>query len=437
MDNASMGYMALVVLFVIFFLVASFFSGQTWRVVHVLIVVGVFMASLAFFGLSAFALKSHQAWRELAQKLEAEFELAKEAHAKSVVALRDVRTDLTQAQRDRGRAWYGNGSLQDNGAQVIIRNPEPANLAPDMYLFAFEYKENERAPNPKRDGRYLGKFKVQAVDNNTVTLASTDTVRPTDPQQLVGRQGYWVLFEVMPIDGHEAMSDLARDELIALFPDANDTAYFANPAEHARLIDDYLRDGADATAEDMQNHPDRVWVEVQITQRDVERQVPDGKGGTELTRLPSGTKVILPKSEADALIADGVAREERKVFRRLLRRYEHAFMSDERQQLALQDAIAEKKKQQQVVDEAQKIVDGRIAARQKERDALAADLKQLNSEGDALQTYRTALDAQEAQIKQRIVATFQENTRLASAIASAQLEAARRIRAGGASFAQP
>jgi len=56
---------------VIFYFVCAYFSAKTWRIPQVLMMVFVFLASLAFCAMIAFTLKTHKTWMEKANELRA------------------------------------------------------------------------------------------------------------------------------------------------------------------------------------------------------------------------------------------------------------------------------------------------------------------------------------------------------------------------------
>ena len=111
----------------------------------------VFVASLGFFYLAMRTLKTHQYWRELAQRAEARIDTLKEENQ----GLRDgtgegenyepgterLRLDLHKMLIDRGRVWY-NCEPEPNPetGQVAVTTdlPDPHGIGDKTVLYVFE-----------------------------------------------------------------------------------------------------------------------------------------------------------------------------------------------------------------------------------------------------------------------------------------------------------
>ena len=112
-------------LLVLFSFFVAYLSARTWYVSHVLIVVGVFMASVAFFILAPATLQTQAEWRGLYSQLSASLkaEMAKtdellhgdpNAAEPSLESLPGLRGALERAVLDRGRVWR---NVQFQGAR--------------------------------------------------------------------------------------------------------------------------------------------------------------------------------------------------------------------------------------------------------------------------------------------------------------------------------
>lgn len=83
-----------------------------------------------------------------------------------------------------------------------------------MLLYAFE-EGDEQPP-----GKYLGEFRVDAVSDKRVVLASTSQMAKSDDPKVfksLADNVYesktpWVLYEMMPTDEHEAFTNLTEDQ---------------------------------------------------------------------------------------------------------------------------------------------------------------------------------------------------------------------------------
>jgi hypothetical protein len=102
-------------------------------------------------------------------------------------------------------------------------------------LYAFEFLE----PDQPAATHYLGEFKVVNVAEKAITLQLT--MKPSDRQwnQIQNTKMPWLLYERMPVDRSDMFAGLDQQQLAALMPSV--------PAE---VLDEYLRDGKEAKADD-------------------------------------------------------------------------------------------------------------------------------------------------------------------------------------------
>ena len=99
----------------------------------------------------------------------------------------------------------------------------------------------------KDGGRYLGNLQVAEADQKVGTKLVLEPTRELDGaegQRLKASKGPWSLYEIMPVDRHDAFLDLDGKPL---------TAEVLKTMLPADSLDEYLKDGKPAEPTDMQN----------------------------------------------------------------------------------------------------------------------------------------------------------------------------------------
>ena len=290
-NNMSLAiYVGLAILLIGYFVV-SFFSGKTWKVLHVLIAVCVFFASAVFFVMAVMTLKTHKEWREVYLELQAEVaeqEFQNELLEKGIgrdpkgevqeleESIRELQEKLDQELYDRARVWRGctvKGAADNTVTLTMIPSDDAATagenlrIADKAIMYAFREAQSPEGWNLPYD--YVGEFQVEGQTQTELTL------KPTLPIDPVVARGIttgvpWVLYELMPVDSYHAFVGL-RDET-AENPDVD----FANrmrqlmPAEKLRvvgpgyeqLINEYVRDRTPAQVGS--DPPGRIWKRVRF-----------------------------------------------------------------------------------------------------------------------------------------------------------------------------
>ncbi|HIA20707.1 MAG TPA: hypothetical protein EYN70_15045 [Planctomycetaceae bacterium] len=231
---------------------------KTWRWFHVTMVFFVFIASLFLATIAAVSKITHTTWKREAAKKEIQLaELKRQFQAMSrgvrdqqpVVdadELRaddipdnmfDVRSKLTRVMMDRGRVWRGasvqnvTGNADWKRVEIKLGTVENPNqiqgagtvlyafketLAPDEVepVAGDDDLEEEIPDDPAATAApvkvpvvYMGEFRVVNVGPADVTLSWT--YAPTRMQRI--HMGFadktsWVLYEKMPVDGHQLFS---------------------------------------------------------------------------------------------------------------------------------------------------------------------------------------------------------------------------------------
>ena len=137
------------------------------------------------------------------------------------LGVEQLRIDLGRVLANRGRVWTkcdkekASSDPQKPGIlDVTVSTEDSATFAKNMVLYAFE-EGDEQSP-----GKYLGEFRVDAVSDKRVVLASTSQmVKSDDPKvfksladNVYENKTPWVLYEMMPTDEHEAFTNLTEDQ---------------------------------------------------------------------------------------------------------------------------------------------------------------------------------------------------------------------------------
>ena len=208
------------------------------------------VASLFFFHAAARTLKTYQYWSGAAQQISQKLETLQnsnrelgEADAEhplkdGSIGVRALQAKLSLLLVARGRVWEKCEPQRPDprtGRVVINTDPAaPSHITTNMVFYVFEDSEE------KKDGHYVGEFKVREVGENKVTLepatVAMDRLSERQRARLMGSHGPWLLYELMPVDRHSVFAGLSEEEKKALLP--------------ADTVAEYLKDGAPAAAGD-------------------------------------------------------------------------------------------------------------------------------------------------------------------------------------------
>jgi len=225
----------------------------------------IFLLSLGFFYMGARTLKTHQVWRETAQKHEEAIrntlqtllkegippeeissemvrlaaeksispygetiqQILKEKEAESTrkaqqKSLRALKAELDREIFMRGRVWRGGqpGKRptepdQQGDFELMVELPsEEHQITAQMILYLFEEKLAQDG------GRYLGEFKVSGVGGKQVTLKPAKKMDQEEYGRLAKSGGPWVLYERLPMDRYDLFDGVPEDGLKAMMPEA-------------------------------------------------------------------------------------------------------------------------------------------------------------------------------------------------------------------------
>jgi len=207
------------------------------------------VASLVFFYLAARTLKTEQNWAELAAAHKAKIDQIQKENERLVdgvegdpsqPGLRKVRVELYRLMVDRRRVWdHCDPKIKlgdDGSAEVTVAfEQSPHGVASKTVLYAFEEAD------VRQKGRYMGEYAVTSADKQKATLVPTSKLNPREIEKLKTAKRPWVLYEMMPRDGHDVLATLSDEQKKAMLP--------------ADSLAEYLKDGKPAAKDDP---PDRV-----------------------------------------------------------------------------------------------------------------------------------------------------------------------------------
>lgn len=227
--------------------VIAYMSARSWPIYQVVLVVFVFLGSVAFFYLAARTLATHNAWRTVVnretaelQRLEEETRVLREggpvdqdgvANPKGVEQLN---RDLQTLTLDRGGALFDVqlDEVKDGTVQLTLGSPDHG-LVPGTVVFAFSQKPLSEG------GRYLGEFKVTSVgegeEATKVQLTTNLPLSEPQSQRLAAAAGPLALYMMMPIDDAKLFASMDDDTRQSLLPADSVSDY----AKADRALHDY------------------------------------------------------------------------------------------------------------------------------------------------------------------------------------------------------
>lgn len=128
---SSMVVMIVLGLLVIFSFVVAYFSARTWSITHVVLVVLLFLTSIAFVILASASLKTKSVWQaqfvDLKEQLDAEInETNRMLYGDTTMVQQDDKTlpglkgDLERELLDRGRVWRGARPEEIRQGEIVV-----------------------------------------------------------------------------------------------------------------------------------------------------------------------------------------------------------------------------------------------------------------------------------------------------------------------------
>ncbi|MFN0017932.1 MAG: hypothetical protein ACKVP0_06705 [Pirellulaceae bacterium] len=494
MSDYALVFQILGVLCALFFIFLTVMNFKTWRWFHALTTFAVFCAVVTFMVYASLVMKTRLAWIQSVSK----FTEANEKQASNVekivngsvgdqatieTSLAYYRNELARALVDRGRVWRSCTPANNaDGTVTLTMNlgaapapipppmdpaapPAAAPAAPAAPVVAkkhelkaqdvvFAFKE-VATPEGSIPAYYVGEFQVTAVTETTVSLRMNPTYL-RGPVQANESDTPWMLYEVLPPDGHEPFAfqkDVAKAQRIDAL-----TKMGIPPA----AAEKYARDNGPGDVNDLK---DNTWVQVKFTKAHeiivdasamvspVEEKHFDAQGQSQIPRLlrtkdpktPEPVKfvandiAIFDQATADDLVNRGIAQRQGIIYRRKLNDYEQAFQVISRKLYVLRDKTAvvvrdtatikdarEKAVEQTMLLEATKLLlqadyDKVVYERdemKKYADTVAARIKEKRAEMSRLYTRNKDLYAQIQERTKQLTEEVERRQREATALAN-------------------
>jgi len=361
-------------------LIAPFIGNKYWHWSQLVLVLSIVLAAMGFIVLAAETVRVHHVLRAKLPALEKSLQTLLIQNEQLLngsgekVGLLDLEHQLKTISRERGRVWRGvqpTGEVDDQGVvQVEISQPQPHGLEKDAIVYAFE--AGEVNPTDLAAGRqYLGEFRVTEAAEGEATLEPVLLIDPRTGERLAASQGPWSLYETMPADRHKLYAGLEEEQLHGLLP--------------ADSIDEYLRHGTPATADDDE------WHKIGLNEND-ERVGPEN--------LDQAVKFL---------------------YDRPLRDYAYLFSELAQRRVVLQAS------RQAVTQDLAKLTEALESAeqlgvfREQQKTALSGDLTGMQGDRQAIETHRDRVQQQLAHAKQLLEQLLTRNAELADRLTQRQL----------------
>ena len=353
----------------------------------------IFIAALAFVYLSARTLRTHEYWRELAERHEVRIAALEAENTTMVSGKEDERSgelvqkgivqlkgELEKLLIDRGRVWFNcapqGADAQTGQVRVATDLPDPHGIEESAVLYVFEEADVEQ------EGQYIGQFKVTAVAEKQVSLEPMLAMTSQQLQRLTRSRGPWVLYDVMPVDNHYLFAELTDEEKRAILPEGS--------------VEEYIKNGEPATWEKLEE-----W--------GLEGFVVDEDG------VP-----LIDDQGRKMLGVEGTYRRQLRDYRTVLEIYH-------RQRTELTDLREAAERDLQYISTALEDAKRQVAFRQQEVAALKADLAKYRAERDAVVAHHQAVEKKIGELQRGIELVMADNRAKAAQIARIQHEATRQI----------
>jgi hypothetical protein len=462
--------------FILAALVALFMSRTTWPIYQIVLVFFLLLANVAFFYLAAGALQIQREWRNEVQKYETAYaqqydvykkltgeldgrspEIVVNRQEKEVWTIDDWKAELAEAMYGRGRVIStavpkvdpASGALQA-AAEVAVTLPK------DSTVYVFQtLPPRERSINYKGTSepvviisppivRFVGAYVVTNVADRTIDLL------PMNPEQKSNVNGPMMIYEVAPLDSHEAFAHLSEADIKALL---------AAPVP-PEVVEQYLKDGK--AADPAKDAPEHVWRRVRFTKdytlpslgagRDQGRPAPPAEAAaaaadpaveapadaadqvtaTEITFRPED-QAIFDSAKAAELVNQGVAeyvqsQPEEGIFSHVYMRplvdYPAAFRDIRTQLIATNVKITDVEGQIAAIQRATQLAAQTEQVRKDEAERLKRDLAGFTYEATEMAKLHGAFDASVQQAHGQIATLAQSIAGQADELARLQLQAA-------------
>ena len=243
LDAHGPSLMKIVILVLLFVYIVAFFwilwkSAANLRWYHMVAISLTMFMTIPLLPLTAAVLKSRTAWAQLAQDLEERLRRSEQEQVDLISGVegdpqrdpgvRELQTELRGLNAEVGRVFRDMDASAGPNGFVLTKSPDTPQVTPDGLPVdpAAEPAADPNAPpagpimgvgsivygfaeNTIRESGYmlpvfyLGEFRVTQAAGDSMTLVPT---RPLDPPQLQAANNAprWALYELMPVDSHEA-----------------------------------------------------------------------------------------------------------------------------------------------------------------------------------------------------------------------------------------
>jgi hypothetical protein len=275
---------------------------------------------------------------------------------------------------------------------------------------------------------YMGEYRIisdPAANPSSIEMTPTIPLGPSQLEQLQQDDGAtWVVYEVIPVDSHEALQGLTAAQMQMLLPAPED---FPAP-RYEQLIDEYVRDQARANETDP---PERKWMRVKFLNAhtiDVDVQTPtplpdsayDPSGRSieatlqqdKPTQFAKGDEAVLDFETAQDLVNQGIAEQVEPVYERRLRDYAEYFRNFARESEATDRQIATAQEDLSRINESLSKLQQQIAFRADEQKKLTQDREGFNRELQVISDYRGALEQQWNAIRGNLSRLYRANKQI-------------------------
>jgi len=481
----------------VIFIVMLVKSGKNWGALHITLLVFLFIEAWCFLIFSACVLdRRNPDMKELYQDkvgliAKSEDRIVAEQKARNgdrinpipdMNAYVPVTNELNRLLVERGRVWRGAAVGPIAGKEVSLEltaglaglpaaapGAEPAapaaasnlGLSQESIVQVFGERTDERGTIPFV---YLGEFVVSSANGSAIKLKPTANLTPEQNAAIAsGNFPTWSIYELMPLDSHNAFAAAAsKEEENAIFgrmdpqevatllgidsslATAELTSLNVSNAIKARVLQSYLNDGGrppEGTppeqlyirVEFLKDHTIEVDAQEQraateggfydLSGRSVDARLKrvDEKGEREAKVSFKATDVIvLDTTSAEDLIKQGIAKQLAPVFVRQLNDYEYAFREVRRQiTAALQDAKLIERELAEML-KSQGIADTQVRMHQQERAKLDKDFAQYSKESEVITGEATRLERELNKQRSELSSMFQEIQSLRNQIVEKQ-----------------
>ncbi len=336
----------------------------------------------------------------------------------------------------------------DENGQPIAPPPRPLGLQSQSVVYAFQEIPAATLPQPlqqalyedshlaaddvrglcKVPGVYLGQFTVSndpQADPSTITLTPAVAITEEQFNVLQNPDLTWALYEVMPVDSHEAFAGLTEQQITAIFLGQPGVP----PEQTTRLVEPFTRDGKLATEQDP---PERKWMRVRFIKPQVvevdaqpiplpdEPYDPSGRAveanllqGAPTT-FQEGDEALVDFDTAEQWRVQGIVEPIEAVYRRDLRDYAGWFRELAGQsQLIAQELAAAQGDLAKLQNSIQKLRD-QISFQTDQRQKFDMDKQGIERDRVAISTYHDQLAQQWTVLSQHLSRLYRANKQMAA-----------------------